>query len=92
MSVQSCGQCADGWRCELHPGQPMGHGGCTGSGMPCENPACGYSIKKTGLVCPSGRQAFGEIETQTSRVIRFKCKSCSYHWFAETAHVSDTKH
>ena len=47
------GRCADGRICEDHPTEPMGHGGCSGAGMPCENPACGHSIKKTGLVCPS---------------------------------------
>jgi hypothetical protein len=53
MSERSCGQCADGWTCEIHPGKPMEHDGCGGAGVLCENSSCDYSIRRTGLVCPS---------------------------------------
>lgn len=82
--MKGCGQCADCWMCETHPGKPQNHDSCGGAGMPCENPACDYSIKKTGLVCPSCRNAMGKIETQTARVIAFKCDYCTYQWFTET--------
>ena len=41
--------------CEAHPDQPFPHGNCAGPGMPCENPDCAFSIKRTGLVCPRCR-------------------------------------
>jgi hypothetical protein len=85
--IESCGRCADGWVCEDHPDQAYGHG-CGGAGMPCESPDCRFSILKTGLVCPSCRQAMGTIETQTNRLIAFTCKGCAYQWRAETRRVA----
>jgi hypothetical protein len=81
----TCGRCADGWVCEDHPDQPHGHDGCDGAGEPCPNLQCPYSIKRTGLVCPQCRQSMGDIEHQTERVIRFKCRSCAHQWWAKTA-------
>ena len=78
-----CGECNEGWICEDHPDQPMGHQHCGGAGMPCQNPACAFSVERTGLVCPKCRRSQGEIEMQTDRVVRFKCRSCSYQWWAE---------
>ena len=66
----------------------MGHGGCSGAGMPCEDTGCRYSIKRTGLVCPSCRQATATIETQTNRVIGFRCPPCGYRWRAEKGRVA----
>src|SRR5687767_9789140 len=81
-AAHSCGHCADGWICEDHPEQPMGHAGCDGAGMPCDNAACGFSIATTGLVCPSCRQALGTIELEASRVTRFRCV-CGYDWWTD---------
>jgi hypothetical protein len=44
----SCEKCNEGWICEEHPDKRMDHDGCAGPGMPCENAACDYSIKRTG--------------------------------------------
>jgi hypothetical protein len=79
-----CGKCADGWICEDHPDQPMGHVHCGGAGMPCQNPACTLGVKRTGLVCPKCKQSMGEIEQQTDRAIRFRCLSCRCQWWAES--------
>ena len=49
---QTCGKCADGWICEEHPDKPWPHDDCSGPGVPCENPACDFSILTAGLVCP----------------------------------------
>jgi len=87
-SPEGCGGCDGGWVCEVHPDQAAGHNGCDGAGMPCENEACRYSIKKTGLVCPSCRAATGTIRRQTSRVIRFKCTSCWYEWLVQARNIS----
>ena len=88
LTEQTCGRCADGWICEEHPDQPWPHDDCSGPGVPCENPACEFSIVKAGLVCPSCRRAQGEIVTQTHRVIGFVCRECSYKWYAETSRVA----
>ena len=85
--MSGCGQCADGWVCEDHPELPQGHDDCGGAGMPCENQACRFSIVKTGLVCPACRQAMGTIETETHRLVVFKCKACEYRWHAEQNRV-----
>jgi hypothetical protein len=84
----SCGQCADGWICEEHPHRPWPHDDCSWPRMPCENPDCRYSIKKTGLVCPSCRRATRTIELQTNRVIGFSCEDCGYYWRAERGRVA----
>lgn len=49
---QTCGQCADGWICEEHPDKPWPHDDCAGPGVPCENPACEFSIVRAGLLSP----------------------------------------
>jgi hypothetical protein len=82
--VASCGECEDGWICEEHPDQPMGHEHCSGAGMPCQNPKCPYRTKRTGLVCPMCKTSMGDIEHQADRTIRFRCKSCRYQWWADT--------
>jgi transposase len=87
---RTCGSCNDGWICEDHPDQPMGHEHCGGAGMPCQNPACPYREKRTGIVCPKCRRSQGEIELQSTRVIRLKCRGCSYVWWAEER-ASDTE-
>jgi hypothetical protein len=89
--VGGCGQCNEGWICEEHPEQRMGHEHCGGAGMPCQNPLCEFS---TGLVCPKCKRSHGEIEHQTDRVIRFQCLSCRYQWYAEgsNAHEPGTVH
>jgi len=46
--------------------------------LPCENDGCEFSIRTTGLVCPSCRRAQGEIKTQTHHVIGFLCRECGY--------------
>jgi hypothetical protein len=84
----TCGKCLDGWICEEHPDQPWPHDSCAGSGVPCENPACDFSIIATGLVCPSCRRSQGEMKTQTHRVIGFLCRECGYRWHAETGRVA----
>ena len=84
-------RCNDGWMCEEHEGQPWRHSGCGGAGIPCESPDCNLSIKKTGLVCPRCLRSFGDIEMQTARVVRFKCKACSYEWWAETPSPDNLK-
>jgi transposase-like protein len=65
----------------------MGHEHCGGAGMPCQNPECRFSVTRTGLVCPKCRRSHGEIEMETHRVIRFRCKSCRYEWYAEHGNV-----
>ena len=45
-----CGKCDNGWICEEHPDLPWPHDDCGGPGVPCENPACDFSIIATGLV------------------------------------------
>jgi hypothetical protein len=32
--------CREGWICEDHPPQPLGHDDCAGAGMRCLNPDC----------------------------------------------------
>jgi hypothetical protein len=32
--------CDEGWVCEAHPDQPLGHDDCGGAGMQCTNPDC----------------------------------------------------
>jgi len=80
-----CGRCAEGRICEQHPDQPWPHGECAGPGVPCPNPECGFSIHQTGLVCPQCRRPDGDIEVQSTRIIRFKCAACGYLWWAEDA-------
>jgi hypothetical protein len=84
-----CGQCKEGWICEDHPDQAMGHEHCGGAGMPCQNPACAFSIEHTGFVCPKCRRSQGEIEFQSTRVTRFKCRGCAYVWWAEDKRSGD---
>ena len=74
----TCGKYDNGWICEEHPDLPWPHDDCGGPGVPCENPACDFSIIATGLVCPSCHRAQGEIKTQTHRVIGFACRACGY--------------
>ena len=59
MPVKTCGQCADGWVCELHPDEPWPHhvdmAAACGIAMPCTNPTCPLSWAnetdpRTGLV------------------------------------------
>jgi hypothetical protein len=85
--ANGCGQCNDGWICEDHPDRPMGHDHCGGAGMPYQNPSCPFSVKRTGLVCPKCRRSQGEITMETHRVIRFRCRACSYEWYAEHGNV-----
>ena len=84
----TCGKCDNGWICEEHPDLPWPHDDCGGPGVPCENPACDFSIIATGLVCPSCHRAQGEIKTQTHRVIGFLCRECGYQWHDETGRVA----
>jgi hypothetical protein len=57
MAPETCGQCVDGWVCEIHL-----EAACVeecGVGMPCQNPACPLSFDTesdpaTGLVRPHG--------------------------------------
>ena len=51
-------RCEGGWACEDCDGEPYGHG-CGSAGIPCENPECNLSIKKTGLICPRCMRSFG---------------------------------
>ena len=44
----TCGKCDNGWICEEHPDLPWPHDDCGGPGVPCENPACDFSIIATG--------------------------------------------
>src|SRR5919106_3027375 len=59
MAVKTCGLCADGWVCELHPEEPWTHhvnlAEACGVAMPCSNPTCPLSWAtetdpRTGLV------------------------------------------
>jgi hypothetical protein len=63
--MATCGKCRDGWICEDHPDQPLGHEHCGSAGMPCQYPECPYIVKRTGLVCPKCKRSMGEIEHQT---------------------------
>jgi hypothetical protein len=80
---RGCGLCNDSWICEDHLDRPIGHDGCSGAGMVCTNPECKYSLKRTGLVCVRCRRSYGEIEAEGSRVIRFRCRACSFVWHAQ---------
>ena len=44
----TCGKCDNGWICEEHPDLPWPHDDCGGPDVPCENPACDFSIIATG--------------------------------------------
>ena len=43
-AIRSCGQCADGWVCEIHPDAPLVHhvdqAEACGVAMACTNPTC----------------------------------------------------
>jgi hypothetical protein len=61
MAVKSCGCCADGWMCEIHPGEPWTHHVSMAEecavAMPCTNPTCPLSWAnstdpRTGLIRP----------------------------------------
>jgi hypothetical protein len=47
MAMKTCGQCADGWVCEIHPDEPLTHhvnlAEACGLAMPCTNPTCPLS-------------------------------------------------
>jgi hypothetical protein len=47
MAVKTCGQCADGWVCEIHPDEPWTHhvdlAVPCGVAMACTNSACRLS-------------------------------------------------
>jgi hypothetical protein len=47
MAVKACGQCADGWVCEIHPDEPWTHhvnlAEACGVAMACMNPTCRLS-------------------------------------------------
>ena len=40
----TCGKCDNGWICEEQPDLSVPHDDCGGPGVPCENPACDFSI------------------------------------------------
>jgi len=39
IELKAC-RCDEGWLCEEHPDQPVGHDQCRGAGMPCDNKSC----------------------------------------------------
>jgi hypothetical protein len=45
MAVKTCGQCADGWVCEIHPEEPWTH-------HVNQAEACGIAMARTNPTCP----------------------------------------
>jgi hypothetical protein len=59
---------------------------CAGPGIPCENPACPYSIIRRpvktvhGLVCPHCRQPVATVEDDKAGGLLFQCPECGNRW------------
>ncbi|MGH9240545.1 MAG: hypothetical protein ACRD3G_21085 [Vicinamibacterales bacterium] len=94
-----CGQCANGWICELHPYQPWPHDDCEGPRTLCENPNCPHrwrtvtreAARPTDLRCRSCRQALVVIELDTPPVFVMRCDGCGHRWKAEEPEFNLTR-
>jgi hypothetical protein len=73
----SCGECADGWRCAVHPDDAAGHDGCGGDWIPCCHPSC---PPFTGIACTDCKRPVAVIAHQTSTLVVFSCVACGHVW------------